>query len=143
MSLTPYRGFIEIGKESGVKPHCNRLNTLRLHIHTYLLNTNFSQFRNIFLQSLSLLLRFNLLLQFRVSSPGLLFAVYWFLFPEWFYLFCILKGMYILLQFYQVLCKSLSEPALSIWVFNITLSGLASQKVFVYHSINVKFVVYT
>ena len=49
----------------------------------------------------------------------------------------------ILGQYYEVLCISLSESALSIWVFNITLSGLASQKVFVYHSINVKFVVYT
>ena len=93
MSLTPCLGFIEIGKESGVKPYCNRLNTLRLHLHTYLLNTNFSQFRNIFLQSLPLLLRFNLLLQFRVSSPGLLFAEYCVLFREWFYLFCILKAL--------------------------------------------------
>ena len=50
--------------------------------------------------------------------------------------------MYILGQYYQVLCNSLSGPALSIWVFDITLSGPAFQIVFVYHSINVKFYIY-
>ena len=50
---------------------------------------------------------------------------------------------YILDQNYSILCKTVSEQALSIWVFNITLSGPAFQIVFVYYSINVKFVVYT
>ena len=50
--------------------------------------------------------------------------------------------MYILGQYYQVLCNSLSGPALSIWVFDITLSRPAFQIVFVYHSINVKFYIY-
>ena len=49
-------------------------------------------------------------------------------------------GMYILVQCYQVLCKSLSEPALTIWVFNITHSGPAFQIVFVYNPMSVKFV---
>ena len=74
-----------------MKPDCSRSNTLLLFV--YILNTNFSQFRNIFLQSLSLLLLFNLLLQFRVSTPCLLFDDYCFLFCEWFYLFCILKTL--------------------------------------------------
>ena len=51
--------------------------------------------------------------------------------------------MYILGQYYQVLRKSLSEPALWIWVFNITLPGPAFKMVFVYNPINVKYVVYT
>ena len=50
---------------------------------------------------------------------------------------------YIPVHLFLVLCKTLSQPAWSMWVFNITLFGPASLIVFAYHHMYVKFVVYT